>query len=101
MFGRNHVASAGSGSARIPGLGSGSARVRIRHARRLVTIVRKHRGVRAILTTSQPDEFRPDRRQKDRPNRFACLVRYQNFPGTSRKTSSGLKELISLELWAH
>jgi hypothetical protein len=52
MFGRNHVASAGSGSARIPGLGSGSARTRIRHARRLVTIVRKHRG-----SARNPDYF--------------------------------------------
>jgi hypothetical protein len=101
MFGRNHVASAGSGSARIPGLGSDSARVRIRHARRLVTTVRKHPGVRAILTISLPAESRPDRQPKDLPNLCDCLVRYQNFPGTSRKTSSGLKELISLGLWAH
>ena len=101
MFGRNHVASAGSGSARIRGLGSGNARVRIRHARRLVTTVRKHPGVRAILTISLPAESRLEWRPKDRPNRFDCLVRYQDFPGTSRKTSSGLKELISLGLWAH
>jgi hypothetical protein len=63
--------------------------------------VRKHPGVRAILIISLPAESRADKQPKDLPNRFDCLVRYQHFPGTSRKTSSGLKELISLGLWAH
>jgi hypothetical protein len=39
-------------------------------------------GVRAILTISLPAESRPDRQPKDLPNRFDCLVLYQNFPGT-------------------
>jgi len=52
MFGRNHAASAGSGFARIGGLGGGNERVRILYAKRLVTTVRKHLGVRAILIIS-------------------------------------------------
>ncbi len=41
------------------------------------------------------------RRRSRRQSRSVYRPRFGNFPGTSRKTSSGLKALISLELWGH
>ena len=41
------------------------------------------------------------RRTPNQPNRCDCRLPSTNFPGTSRKTSSARKALISLALWEH
>jgi hypothetical protein len=43
----------------------GSARARTLHAKKLVTTVRKHPGLQAILTTLSPGASKLGRRRKD------------------------------------
>ena|ERR1700756_30945 len=70
-------------------------------ARKPVTNKPKPGGARGILITLLPGESTLVACPNNRRNRYGCGPRCRDFPGTSRKTSSGSKVLISLELWAH
>jgi hypothetical protein len=70
-------------------------------ARRLFIKKRKPSGARGTPTTLLPGASTLGACQNNRRNRFGCGFRYRDFPGISRKTSSGPKALISLGLWAH
>jgi hypothetical protein len=63
--------------------------------------VRRHRphGGCAIPIISSPGEYRREAQSNQSRNRFDYQNHYRDSPGTSRKTSSGSKLLISLGLW--
>ena len=89
------------GSTPTPVWVTGSRCARRRSARRHVGGRRRRRGGRATRITSWGVRWRSGRRRccrrrRPRRRRSGCGRRLTDFPGTSRKTSSGSKVRISL-----
>ena len=72
-----------------------------RHVRRRAGKRPKPIGATGTRITAPPTGFSSGRREPNRPSLSGCRLHCRDFPGISRKTSSGLKALISLGLWEH
>jgi hypothetical protein len=88
--------SATTGSGLTLGWGRGSACAHRLGARRRDGRRRSRRGVRATRSTSRRGGWRSGGRRSRRRRRCGCPGRWTDFPGTSRKTSSGCKGRIFL-----
>lgn len=90
------VASAGSGSVRIRGSQKGSAPALRTRAASRAEHGRKQTGVRPIPITLLRGGSKLAEQSRRRLSRFGWAGHWPDFPGTSRKMSSGSKALSSL-----
>ncbi len=77
-------------------MSAGSRHVRGRAGKRPKPI-----GATGTRTTAPPTGFSGGRRKPNRQSLSGYRLHSRDYPGISRKTSSGLKALISLGLWEH
>lgn len=95
-FERGRAGSVAVGSGLIPALVIGRRCARSPSARRRVARRRRQRGARPTPTTSSSDASTSVRRRSRtwaRRRRRECRAHFTDFPGSSRKTSSGRKVL--------
>jgi len=93
--------SAAGGSGRISEWESGNGPAAGRNARPPGGNRRKPVAATGTRTTPPPSGFSTGRRKPNRQSLSGYRLPCRDFPGISRKTSSGFKTLISLGLWQH